>query len=119
VDPLESNSVLLDPAVVGERHYVLARETRRTLAAYRELQDIIAMLGLEELSTEDQLAVRRARRLQRFFTQPFFVTKEFTGMEGVFVPPDATLDGVERILNGEYDDAPDSELYMIGGLDSP
>jgi len=119
VDPLESNSVLLDPAVVGDRHYVLAREVRRTLASYRDLQDIIAMLGLEELSTEDQLAVRRARRLQRFFTQPFFVTEEFTGMKGRFVLPDATLDGVERILNGEYDDVPESELYMIGGLESP
>ncbi|MHC5038115.1 MAG: F0F1 ATP synthase subunit beta [Planctomycetota bacterium] len=119
VDPLESNSALLDPAVVGKRHYRIAREARRNLATYRDLQDIIAMLGLEELSTEDQLAVRRARRLQRYFTQPFFVTREFTGMEGVFVPPEKTLDTCERILDGAFDDVPETDLYMVGAVETP
>jgi F-type H+-transporting ATPase subunit beta len=117
VDPLESNSILLDPAVLGERHYRLAQEVRRTLATYRDLKDIIAMLGLEELSTEDQLTVRRARRLQRFLTQPFFVTKEFTGIEGAFVPPEKTLDACERILGGEFDAVPEGDLYLKGGLE--
>jgi F-type H+-transporting ATPase subunit beta len=117
VDPLESNSILLDPSVLGERHYRLAQEVRRTLATYRDLKDIIAMLGLEELSTEDQLTVRRARRLQRFLTQPFFVTKEFTGIEGAFVPPEKTLDACERILGGEFDAVPEGDLYLKGGLE--
>ncbi len=114
VDPLESNSILLDPAVVGERHYRIARAVREALASYRDLQDIIAMLGLEELSAEDQMTVRRARRLQRFLTQPFFVTEPFTGVEGVSVDPEKTLAGCEAILNGDFDDAAERDLYMIG-----
>jgi len=116
IDPLNSSSKLLDPAIVGERHYALARDVRQTIAHYRSLEDIISMLGLEELSSEDQLAVRRARRLIRFLTQPFFVTEHFTGLPGKFVTIEETLDGCEAILNGELDDVPESALYMIGGV---
>jgi F-type H+-transporting ATPase subunit beta len=117
VDPLRSLSRLLTPALVGDRHYRIARQVRETLAAYEELRDIIAMLGVEELAPEDQRAVRRARRLDRFLTQPFFVTESFTGRPGRLVPLAETLDGCERILAGQFDDRPEESLYMLGGLD--
>ncbi|MBW4330230.1 F0F1 ATP synthase subunit beta [Stakelama sp. CBK3Z-3] len=117
VDPLGSSSILLDPLVVGEEHYVLAQRVRETIAHYRELQDIISLLGMEELGREDRLAVTRARRLQRFLTQPFMVTQSFTGKEGRSVPLARTLTGVRAILDGETDDWPESALYMVGDLD--
>jgi F-type H+-transporting ATPase subunit beta len=117
VDPLESTSKLLSPGTVGQRHYRVARQVRETLAHYRSLEDIISMLGLEELSADDQRIVHRARRLIRFLTQPFFVTEHFTGREGRLVSIEETLDGCEAILNGEFDAAPESAVYMIGGID--
>jgi len=117
VDPLDSTSKLLNPEIVGERHYNTARAVRETIAHYRGLEDIISMLGLEELSADDQRTVHRARRLIRFLTQPFFVTEHFTGKPGKSVPIEETLAGCEAILEGEFDDVPESALYMIGGID--
>jgi F-type H+-transporting ATPase subunit beta len=117
VDPLGSSSILLDPLVVGDDHYALAQATRETIAHYRELQDIISLLGIEELGQEDRLAVGRARRLQRFLTQPFVVTEAFTGQPGRSVPLAQTLAGVRAILAGETDDWPESAFYMVGDLD--
>jgi F-type H+-transporting ATPase subunit beta len=104
------------PGIVGERHYVLAQEIRRTLAQYAELKDIIAMLGLEQLSPEDRNVVGRARRLERFLTQPFFTTEQFTGLKGKLVSLKDSLDGCERILHDEFKDYPESGLYMIGTI---
>jgi len=117
VDPLKSESKILTATVVGQEHYDVAREVRRTLQEYEELKDIIAMLGLEELSREDQQTVHRARRLERFLTQPFHVTEEFTGHEGRQVSREEALDGCRRILADEFQDAPESALYMIGSVD--
>jgi F-type H+-transporting ATPase subunit beta len=117
VDPLRSLSWLLTPALVGDRHFQIAQSVRETLAAYEELRDIIAMLGIEELAPEDQRKVQRARRLDRFLTQPFFVTESFTGRPGRLVPLAETLDGCERILGGEFDDLPEEALYLIGGIE--
>ena len=117
IDPLRSRSKLLVPHVVGQRHYRIAQDIRKTLAQYEELKDIIAMLGLEELSQEDRRIVNRARRLERFLTQPFFVTEQFTGHAGRFVSRDDALDGCERILNDEFADRPEQALYMIGTID--
>lgn len=117
IDPLQSSSKMLSPLIVGERHYRTAQEVRRTLATYEELKDIIAMLGIEELSEEDRKAVYRARRLERFLTQPFFTTEHFTGMEGRAVGLADALQGCERILNDEFSDAPEKALYMIGRVD--
>ena len=117
VDLLQSGSKMLMPNIAGERHYKLAQEIRRTLTVYEDLKDIIAMLGISELSREDQRLVYRARRLERFFTQPFFTTVQFTGMEGKLVPLNEALNGCERILNDEFADYPESSLYMIGGID--
>jgi len=117
VDPLASASLLLDPEVVGEEHYRLANEARTMLARFRDLQDIIALLGTEELSSADRLTVRRARRLQRFLTQPFAVTESFTGTPGRSVARADTLAGCKAILQGETDDWAESALYMIGTLD--
>ena len=116
VDPLESGSKMLSPEVVGERHYRIAKEIRHTLATYEELKDIIAMLGIEELSREDRQTVFRARRLERFLTQPFFTTEQFTGMAGRAVPLEAALEGCERILADEFSDLPEKALYMIGTI---
>jgi F-type H+/Na+-transporting ATPase subunit beta len=116
IDPLQSGSKMLTPRVVGERHYHIAQEIRRTLAGYEELKDIIAMLGLEELSPEDRRVVERARRLERFLTQPFFTTEQFTGMSGKSVSLAEALDGCERILNDEFADYPERALYMIGPI---
>ncbi|MFO7955973.1 MAG: F0F1 ATP synthase subunit beta [Candidatus Brocadiia bacterium] len=117
VDPLDSGSKLLTADIVGERHYSIARRVQETIAEYRSLEDIISMLGLEELSAEDQRRVHRARRLIRFLTQPFFVTEQFTGRSGKLVDVEETLAGCEAILDGEFDDAPESALYMIGSID--
>ena len=117
IDPLQSSSKMAAPSVVGDRHYALAQQVRQILAEYDELKDIIAMLGLEQLSNKDRDVVMRARRLERFFTQPFFTTEQFTSMEGKFVSLEHALDGCERILAGEFNDYPESALYMIGSVD--
>jgi len=117
IDPLQSSSKMATPGIVGQRHYTLAQEIRRTLAQYAELKDIIAMLGLEQLSPEDRNTVARARRLERFLTQPFFTTEQFTGIKGKLVPLKDALDGCERILRDEFKDYPESALYMIGSID--
>jgi len=116
IDPLQSESKMLIPHIVGERHYRIAQEARATLAHYEELKDIIAMLGMEELSQEDRRTVHRARRLERFFTQPFFVTEQFTGQKGKLVSLDEALEGCERILGDEFAGRPESSLYMIGAI---
>ncbi len=117
VDLLQSGSKMLMPNIAGARHYKLAQEIRRTLTIYEDLKDIIAMLGISELSREDQRLVYRARRLERYFTQPFFTTVQFTGIEGKLVPLKTALDDCERILNDEFADCPESALYMIGTAD--
>ena len=117
IDPLQSSSKMATPGIVGERHYALAQEIRRTLAQYAELKDIIAMLGLEQLSPEDRKVVGRARRLERFLTQPFFTTEQFTGLKGKLVSLKDALDGCGRILRDEFNDYPESALYMIGTID--
>ncbi len=116
IDPLQSNSKMATPSVVGERHYDLSQKVRKTLAQYAELKDIIAMLGLEQLSIEDRAVVGRARRLERFLTQPFYTTERFTGKEGKLVSLADALDGCERILNDEFKDYSESSLYMIGTI---
>jgi len=116
IDPLSSNSNLLDPYQVGEQHYTTAQEVKQTIARYRELQDIIAMLGIEELSQKERLTVGRARKLLRFLTQPFFVTEAFTGRSGQYVPLKETLKGAEEILTGKCDETPEQDFYMIGRL---
>jgi F-type H+-transporting ATPase subunit beta len=117
VDPLQSSSKMATPRIVGARHYALAQEIRRTLAQYAQLKDIIAMLGLEQLSPEDRSVVNRARRLERFLTQPFFTTEQFSGLEGKLVSREDALTGCERILRDEFKDYPESALYMIGAID--
>ena len=117
INPLESSSKMAAPGIIGERHYLLAQEIRRTLAQYAELKDIIAMLGLEQLSPADRSTVARARRLERFLTQPFFTTEQFTGLGGRLVSLEDALDGCERILRDEFKDYPESALYMIGRID--
>lgn len=117
VDPLRSESKMLTPPLAGERHYRVARKVRETLASYEELKDVIAMLGMEELSREDQRRIHRARRLERFLTQPFFTTEQFTGLEGKMINLEETLEGCERILNDEFSGHPEKALYMIGAVD--
>jgi len=117
IDPLQSGSKMATPGIVGERHYALAQEIRNTLAQYDELKDIIAMLGLEQLSAADRAVVARARRLERFLTQPFYTTERFSGIPGQLVSLEDSLDGCERILNDEFRDVPESALYMIGRID--
>lgn len=116
IDPLQSRSMMLTPRIVGHRHYEVAREVKKTLSIYEELKDIIAMLGIEELSIEDRKTVYRARRLERFLTQPFVTTQHFTGLEGKLVELDDAIDGCERILNDEFSEMPESALYMIGAV---
>jgi F-type H+-transporting ATPase subunit beta len=117
IDPLNTHSKMLNPAVVGVRHYRVAQRVRSTLAEYEELKDIISMLGLEELSHEDRDTVTKARRLERFLTQPFYTTEQFTGQAGRAVTLQQTVDGCERILAGEFDDLAESRLYMIGAIE--
>jgi F-type H+-transporting ATPase subunit beta len=116
IDPLQSSSRMATPGIVGERHYALAQQIRQTLAQYARLKDIIAMLGLEQLSPPDRKVVARARRLERFLTQPFFTTEQYTGMKGKLVSLEDALDGCERILKDEFNDRPESALYMIGPI---
>ena len=117
IDLLQSGSKMLMPIIAGERHYRIAQEVQKTLAVYEELKDIIAMLGINELSREDQRTVFRARRLERFFTQPFYTTEQFTGHKGRMVSREDTLAGCERILSDEFADYPESALYMIGSIE--
>jgi F-type H+-transporting ATPase subunit beta len=117
VDLLQSSSKMVTPGIVGEKHYLLAQEIRRTLAQYEDLKDVIAMLGLEQLSSDDRKVVARARRLERFLTQPFFATEQFSGIKGKLVSLKDSLDGCERILNDEFKDYQESALYMIGSID--
>lgn len=116
IDPLQSSSKMATPGVIGKRHYELAQQIRSTLAHYAELKDIIAMLGMEQLSPEDHKVVGRARRLERFLTQPFFTTEQFTSMQGKLVSLEDALDGCERILRDEFKDYPEKALYMIGSI---
>jgi F-type H+-transporting ATPase subunit beta len=117
IDPLQSNSKMATPGIIGKRHYELAQEIRSTLAQYSQLKDIIAMLGMEQLSPEDHKVVGRARRLERFLTQPFYATEQFTSKKGKLVSLDDALDGCERILQDEFKDYPENALYMIGAID--
>ena len=117
VDPLASNSRILEPAIVGEEHYAVAQSVRQVLQRYKDLQDVIAILGIEELSEEDQVAVGRALRIQRYLTQPFFVGEVFTGMPGRYVPVAETVRGFREILDGKHDDLPVQAFYMVGTID--
>jgi F-type H+-transporting ATPase subunit beta len=117
VDPLDSTSRILDPRVVGEEHYKIAREVQRVLQTYKSLQDIIAILGMDELSEEDKLVVARARKIQRFLSQPFFVAEVFTGSPGKFVALEDTIKGFKGICEGQYDDLPESAFYMVGTIE--
>src|SRR5438270_513846 len=117
VDPLDSTSRILDPGVVGDEHYQIARDVQRVLQTYKSLQDIIAILGMDELSEEDRLTVARARKIQRFLSQPFFVAEVFTGTPGVFVNLEDTIKGFKGIVAGEYDEMPEASFYMVGTIE--
>jgi F-type H+-transporting ATPase subunit beta len=117
VDPLDSTSRILDPNVVGQEHYYVARTVQQILQKYKDLQDIIAILGMDELSDEDKLVVARARRIQRFLSQPFFVAAEFTGKEGKFVKVEETIRGFKEIIEGKHDDLPEQAFYMVGSIE--
>jgi F-type H+-transporting ATPase subunit beta len=117
VDPLDSTSRILDPRIVGDEHYRVAREVQQTLQAYKSLQDIIAILGMDELSEEDKITVTRARKIQRFLSQPFFVAEVFTGSPGKLVDLDSTIKGFSAICKGDYDHLPESAFYMVGGIE--
>ena len=117
VDPLGSSSRILDPRIVGEEHYKVARDVQEILQKYKELQDIIAILGMDELSEDDKLTVARARKVQRFLSQPFFVATQFTGLEGRYVPVSETIQGIREILEGKYDDIPESYFLNCGSID--
>ena len=117
VDPLDSSSTMLDPAILGERHYGVARGVQETLQKYKDLQDIIAILGMDELSEDDRLTVDRARKIQRFLSQPFFVAQQFTGLEGKLVSLEDTIRSFEEILEGKYDHIPEQDFYLKGGID--
>jgi F-type H+-transporting ATPase subunit beta len=117
VEPLESSSRIMDPGIVGEEHYRVAMRVKEILSRYRELRDVIAILGIEELAQEDRLLVERARKIQRFLTQPFFVGEEFTGIPGQFVPLEETVRGFREIIDGQHDSLPESAFYMAGTID--
>src|SRR5210317_2121263 len=117
VDPLDSTSRMLDPRIVGEEHYNVARQVQEVLQQYKSLQDIIAILGMDELSEEDKLVVNRARKIQRFLSQPFHLAEDFTGSPGVLVPLEETIKGFKAIADGEYDDLPEAAFYMVGTID--
>jgi len=116
VDPLDSSSTILDPNIVGQEHYEVAREVQRVLQRYKDLQDIIAILGMEELSGDDRALVARARKLQKFLSQPFFVAEQFTGVAGAYVPLSETIRSFKEILEGKHDSKPESEFYLKGAL---
>jgi len=117
VDPLDSTSRILDPQVVGEEHYEIARKVQSILQRYKDLQDIIAILGMDELSEEDKLTVSRARKIQKFLSQPFFVAAQFTGLEGKYVKLEDTIRGFKEIAEGKHDDIPEQAFYMVGTID--
>jgi F-type H+-transporting ATPase subunit beta len=117
VDPLDSTSRILDPQVVGQEHYDVARGVQATLQKYKDLQDIIAILGMDELSEDDKLTVGRARKLERFFSQPFHVAEQFTGTPGVYVRLEETIRGFKEVLDGKHDDLPEQAFYMVGTID--
>jgi F-type H+/Na+-transporting ATPase subunit beta len=117
VDPLASSSRILDPRVIGEEHYQVARQVKQVLQRYKDLQDIIAILGIDELSEDDKLAVARARKIQRFLSQPFFVAQQFTGLEGKYVPIAETIRGFKEIVEGKHDQIPEQDFYLVGGID--
>ena len=117
VDPLVSTSRILDPNIVGDEHYRTAREVQRVLQRYKDLQDIIAILGFDELSEDDKLIVSRARKMERFFSQPMFVAAQFTGVPGVYVPLRETVRGFREILDGKHDDLPEQAFYLVGTID--
>ena len=117
VDPLDSTSPILDPGVVGQEHYQVARSVQETLQRYKALQDIIAILGMDELSEEDKLVVARARKIQRFLSQPFHVAEVFTGSPGKLVAVEDTIKGFKGIVAGDYDHLPEAAFYMVGGID--
>ena len=116
VDPLDSNSRILTPEIVGHEHYEVARQVQSILQRYKELQDIIAILGMDELSDEDRLTVSRARKIQRFLSQPFTVAEQFTGMEGKYVPISETIRGFREIIQGKHDDLPESAFLFVGTI---
>jgi F-type H+-transporting ATPase subunit beta len=117
VDPLDSNSRILDPLVIGHEHYNVAREVQRILQRYKDLQDIIAILGMDELSDDDKTTVTRARKIQRFLSQPFSVAEAFTGKPGKYVDVQDTVRGFKEICEGKYDDLPEQAFYMVGGIE--
>ncbi|MBN2424673.1 MAG: F0F1 ATP synthase subunit beta [Calditrichaceae bacterium] len=117
VDPLDSTSRILDPRIIGEEHYFVAKTVQEVLQKYKDLQDIIAILGMDELSEEDKLVVARARKIQRFLSQPFFVAEQFTGTAGKYVPINETIKGFKGIIEGEYDEIPEQAFYMVGNID--
>ncbi|MDE2313060.1 MAG: F0F1 ATP synthase subunit beta, partial [Elusimicrobia bacterium] len=117
VDPLESTSRILDPKVVGEEHYAVAGAVQKVLQRYKDLQDIIAILGIDELSDEDKMLVSRARKIQKFLSQPFFVAQQFTGMAGKYVPLKETIRGFKELLDGKHDSLPEQAFYMVGSID--
>jgi F-type H+-transporting ATPase subunit beta len=117
VDPLDSTSRILDPNVLGEDHYRVARQTQQILQKYKDLQDIIAILGMDELSDEDKVTVARARRIQRFLSQPFNVAETFTGTKGRYVPVADTIKGFREIIDGKHDDLPEGAFYMVGTIE--
>jgi F-type H+-transporting ATPase subunit beta len=117
VDPLDSTSRILDPNVLGQEHYAVARQVQVTLQKYKDLQDIIAILGMDELSEGDKQTVSRARKIQRFLSQPFFVAAQFTGTEGKFVSVADTVRGFKEILEGKHDDLPEQAFWMVGGIE--
>jgi F-type H+-transporting ATPase subunit beta len=117
VDPLDSTSRILDPHIIGQEHYEVARGVQAVLQKYKELQDIIAILGMEELGENDKLTVSRARKIQRFLSQPFAVAEVFTGSPGKYVPLKDTIRGFKEILSGKYDDLPENAFYMVGGIE--
>jgi len=117
VDPLDSNSRILDPRFIGEEHYRVARRVQEILQRNNELQDIIAILGVDELSEEDKVIVNRARRIERFLSQPFFVAEQFTGIEGKFTPLDETIESFDKLAEGEYDHLPEQAFFMCGGIE--
>jgi F-type H+-transporting ATPase subunit beta len=117
VDPLESTSRILDPRIVGQEHYEVARGVQEILQKYKELQDIIAILGMEELSEDDKITVLRARKIQRFLSQPFFVAENFTGVAGKYVPVKETVRGFKAIIDGEMDEYPEAAFFNVGTID--
>jgi len=117
VDPLDSTSRMLDPLIIGDEHYAVARQVQEVLQRYKSLQDIIAILGMDELSEDDKIAVARARKIERFLSQPFFVAEVFTGSPGKLVDLEDTISGFKGLVNGDYDHLPEGAFYMVGNID--